>query len=260
VTKTRTALVTGSTSGIGLGMARALAASGFDVMLNGFGESGAIASLVRDIAAGSGTRIEHHPADMSDPAQVRALVRDTRTRFAGLDVLVNNAGIQHVAPLETFPDEVWQRIIAINLSAAFYASAEALPGMRERGWGRIINTSSVHGLVASVHKAAYVSAKHGIIGLTRVTALESAGSGITCNAICPGFVRTPLADAQIAARAAADGSDLASAASAVLGEKQPSGEFVTVEQIGALLCFLCSPAADQITGAALPIDGGWTAQ
>lgn len=260
MSNTKVALVTGSTSGIGLGIARALAADGFDVMLNGFGDTGVIGAQMREIATESGTRIEYHPADMSEPGEVRALVRDTHTRFGRLDVLVNNAGIQHVAPIESFPDVMWQRVIAINLSAAFYASAEAIPFMRAGAWGRIINTSSVHGLVASVHKAAYVSAKHGIIGLTKVTALETAGSGITCNAICPGFVRTPLADAQIEARAAADGTDAQAAAAAVLGEKQPSGQFVTVAQIGALACFLCSSAGDQITGASLPIDGGWTAQ
>ena len=260
MTTRKTALVTGSTSGIGLGMARALAAGGHDIMLNGLGDAAQIAALARELADDAGVRVEHHPADMSDPAQVRAMVRDTCERFGRVDVLVNNAGIQHVAPLESFPDDAWHRIIAINLSAAYFASAEALPVMRANGWGRIVNTASVHGLVASIHKAAYVSAKHGIIGLTKVTALESAGSGITCNAICPGFVRTPLVEQQIAARAKQAGIDTEAAVAELLGEKQPSGQFVSVEQIGASVCFLCSPAADQITGTTLAIDGGWTAQ
>ena len=256
----RTALVTGSTSGIGLGMAKALAESGFDVMINGFGDRAQIDATVAALAAEHGVRTAYHGADLSDPAQAGALVRDTAAELGSVDVLVNNAGIQHVAPLESFPDDAWHRIIAINLSAAFFTTRAALPGMRERGFGRIVNTASVHGLVASEHKAAYVSAKHGIVGLTRVTALETAGQGITCNAVCPGWVRTPLVETQIEARAEADGCDFDTAMGALLGEKQPSRQFVTVEQLGALVAFLCSEAAAQMTGTTLPVDGGWTAQ
>ena len=256
----KTALITGSTSGLGLGMARVLAADGFQVMLNGFGEPSRIGELLEELRSVDGARVEHHGADLEDPAQARALVADTLGRFGGVDVLVNNAGIQHVSPIEDFPDDAWHRIIAVNLSAAFFTSREALPAMRAKGWGRIVNTASVHGLVASVDKAAYVSAKHGIIGLTKVIALETAGSGITCNAICPGFVSTPLVEAQVKARADADGTDTATASAALLAEKQPTRQFVTVEQIGALVGFLCSDAASQITGASMPIDGGWTAR
>ncbi len=254
------ALVTGSTSGIGLGIATALANAGYDIMLNGFGDTAQIQSTIENLQSTAGARVEYDGADLSQPANVRALVRNTISTFGRVDVLVNNAGIQHVAPLETFPDELWHKIIAINLSSAFFAISEVLPSMRSNGWGRIINTSSVHGLVASVEKVAYVSAKHGIIGLTKVSALETAGSGVTCNAICPGFVHTPLAHAQVETRAAEQGIDFDTAAASLLGEKQPSGAFVTVEQIGALAVFLCSPAADQITGSNLAIDGGWTAQ
>ena len=256
----KTALVTGSTSGIGLGMARALAGEGYDIMLNGFGKDDEIQALVADLRKDAGVRVEHDGADLSQPAQVRTLVHNTVSKLGRVDVLVNNAGIQHVSPIETFPEDSWHRIIAINLSAAFFATREALPVMRGNGWGRIINTSSVHGLVASVDKAAYVAAKHGIIGLTKVTALEAAGSGITCNAICPGWVHTPLVQIQVEARASADGTDFDTAAAAMLSDKQPSRTFATVEQIGALVVFLCTASADQITGVSLPVDGGWTAQ
>jgi len=256
----KTALVTGSTSGIGLGMARALANAGYNIMLNGLGKVDEINALLESLRTDTGVRVEYDGADLSQPALVRQLVQNTVATFGRIDVLVNNAGIQHVAPLESFPDESWHKIIAINLSSAFFATSEALPVMRKNGWGRIINTSSAHGLVASVEKAAYVSAKHGIIGLTKVTALETAGSGITCNAICPGFVHTPLVQKQVEARAQADGVDFKQAVASLLGEKQPSGEFVSVEQIGALVAYLCTPFADQITGASLPVDGGWTAQ
>lgn len=260
MTERKTALVTGSTSGIGLGIATTLAAAGYDIMLNGFGKPDEISALIEALRKDTGVRIEYNAADLSRPAQVQTLVQNTLATLGGIDVLVNNAGIQHVSPIETFAEESWHQIIAINLSAAFFATREALPAMRSKGWGRIINTSSVHGLVASVDKAAYVAAKHGIIGLTKVTALEAAGSGITCNAICPGFVQTPLANAQVETRAAAQGIDFNTAAADLLGEKQPSGEFVTVEQIGGLVAFLCTPTADQITGSNLAIDGGWTAQ
>ncbi|MFT5174173.1 MAG: 3-hydroxybutyrate dehydrogenase [Gammaproteobacteria bacterium] len=256
----KTALITGSTSGIGLGMAKALAAAGYDIMLNGFGNADEIASLVEALRNETGVRVEYDDADLMQPAQVRAVVHNTVSKLGSIDVLVNNAGIQHVSPIETFPEDSWHQIIALNLSAAFFASREALPIMRGKGWGRIINTSSVHGMVASVDKAAYVAAKHGIIGLTKVTALETAGSGITCNAICPGFVQTPLVNAQVETRASAAGVDFDTAAATMLGDKQPSGAFVTVEQIGGLVAYLCTPLADQITGANLAIDGGWTAQ
>lgn len=256
----KTALVTGSTSGIGLGMAQALAGAGYDIMLNGFGDPNEIQGLVEALRKGAGVRVEHDGADLSQPAQVRTLVQNTVAKFGRVDVLINNAGIQHVAPIETFPEDSWHQIIAINLSAAFFATREALPVMRGNGWGRIINTASVHGLVASVEKAAYVAAKHGIIGLSKVTALETAGSGITCNAICPGWVHTPLVQVQVEARASADGTDFDTAAAALLGDKQPSATFATVEQIGAVVAFLCTAAADQITGTSLPVDGGWTAQ
>lgn len=256
----KTALVTGSTSGIGLGMARALAAEGYDIMLNGFGKIDEIQSLVETLSKDAGVRVEYDGADLSQAAQVGTLVQNAIATFGRVDVLVNNAGIQHVSPIESFPEQSWHQIIAINLSAAFFATREALPLMRSNGWGRIINTASVHGLVGSVDKAAYVAAKHGIIGLTKVTALEAAGSGITCNAICPGFVHTPLVQVQVEARATAEGVDFDSAAASLLGDKQPSQTFATVEQIGGLVAFLCTPSADQITGTSLPIDGGWTAQ
>jgi 3-hydroxybutyrate dehydrogenase len=204
--------------------------------------------------------VRYHGADLRDPAQIADLVASAARELGSLDVLINNAGVQHTAPVEAFPLEKWDQIVAVNLSAAFHTTHHALPLMRERGWGRIINTASVHGLVASLHKAAYVAAKHGLVGLTKVVALETAGSGITCNAICPGWTRTELIEPQIAARAAQLGVELEAGGRALLAEKQPSQQFVTVEQIGALAVFLCSPAAEQLTGVALPIDGGWTAQ
>jgi 3-hydroxybutyrate dehydrogenase len=251
----KTALVTGSTSGIGLGIALALAEAGANLMLNGFGD---VETAVAAVAAHGG-QVRHHPADMSKPEEIEALIRTTEAEFGAIDILVNNAGIQHVAPVEEFPAERWDAIIAINLSSAFHTTRLALPGMRARNWGRIINIASAHGLAASVGKSAYVAAKHGLVGLTKSVALETATSGVTCNAICPGWVLTPLVQKQIDDRAAAAGG-LDQARHNLLAEKQPSLEFVTPEQLGALALFLCSDAAEQVRGAAWNMDGGWLAQ
>ncbi|WP_413502658.1 3-hydroxybutyrate dehydrogenase [Serratia proteamaculans] len=251
----KTALVTGSTRGIGLGLASSLAAAGAQVILNGFGE----VEQARAHIAGLGAAPGYHGADLSDPQQIADLMRYVELEFGGTDILVNNAGIQHVSPLESFPADKWNAIIAINLSSVFHTSRLALPGMRERGWGRIINVASVHGLVASKDKAAYVAAKHGVIGLTKTIALETARSAITCNAICPGWVLTPLVQQQIDQRVAA-GVDPQQARDDLLAEKQPSLEFVTPEQLGELALFLCSDAAVQVRGAAWNMDGGWLAQ
>jgi 3-hydroxybutyrate dehydrogenase len=257
--KGKTALVTGSTSGIGLAIARALAAEGANIVVNGFGEAAAIAAIEKELQSG-GVRTLYHGADMSRPTQIEDMVRAAEAAFGRVDVLVNNAGIQHVAPIEEFPVERWDAIIAINLSSAFHTIRCALPRMKQAGWGRIINIASVHGLVASVQKSAYVAAKHGIVGLTRTVALETATTGVTCNAICPGWVLTPLVQKQIDARAARDGIDNEAAKKSLVGEKQPSEEFVTTEQLGALAVFLCSPAGAQIRGVAWNVDGGWYAQ
>jgi 3-hydroxybutyrate dehydrogenase len=258
--KGRTALVTGSTSGIGLAIARALAADGCDIMVNGFGDPAEIERLRAAAEKEFGVKAFFNGADLSTPQGCEALVADAEKRLGRIDVLVNNAGIQHVSPIENFPVDRWNAVIALNLSSAFHTIRVALPGMRRRGWGRLINIASTHGLVASVNKVAYVSAKHGIVGLTKVVALETAQSGITCNAICPGWTLTPLVQAQIDARAKAEGKSVEQSKQELLMEKQPSGRFSTVEQIGGLAVFLCSPAADNITGASLPIDGAWTAQ
>ncbi|WP_298439630.1 3-hydroxybutyrate dehydrogenase [Geobacter sp.] len=256
----KSALITGSTSGIGLGIARTLAAQGCNVMLNGFGAESEIEKIRSDLSEAHGVAVSYHGADMRSPTEIADLVRSAESRFGGVDILVNNAGIQHTAPIEEFPPETWDAIIAINLSSAFHTIHHALPGMRRRGWGRIVNTASVHGLVASANKAGYIAAKHGLVGLTKEVALETAGSGVTCNAICPGWTRTELIEPQIAARARAMGVDLEEGGRHLLAEKQPSRQFVTVEQLGQLVVFLCSEAADQITGTAIPVDGGWTAQ
>ncbi|MBL8385580.1 MAG: 3-hydroxybutyrate dehydrogenase [Burkholderiales bacterium] len=255
----KTAIITGSTSGIGLGIARALAADGANIMLNGFGDAALIDRLKKELAAG-GIAVDHHPADMTRPAEIADLVRQTAARFGSVDILVNNAGIQHVAAIEDFPAERWDAVIAINLTSAFHTMHHALPLMKSRNWGRVINIASAHGLVASAMKSAYVAAKHGIVGLTKVAALENAQSGITVNAICPGWVLTPLVQKQIDARAAERGLTPDAARRELLGEKQPSLEFVTPEQLGALAVFLCSDAAAQIRGASYAVDGGWTAQ
>ena len=254
------AVVTGSTSGIGLGIADALAAAGASVMLNGFGAAALVAQIRADLAERHGVRVLHSGADMARPDEVAALVRESEAAFGRLDILVNNAGIQHVASIAEFPESQWDRILAVNLSASFHAIKAALPAMQARGTGRIINIASVHGLVASPFKGAYVAAKHGVIGLTKTVALEVATTGITCNAICPGFVRTPLVEGQLAELAQAHGMSEDEVVREVVLASQPSRRFVEVEQIGALVVFLCSPAAASITGAALPIDGAWLAR
>jgi len=260
MTKGKTAIVTGSTSGIGLGMARALAAAGCDIMLNGFGEASAIEHERAQIAKDFGVRAAFNAADMAKPAEIMKMVQAATGELGRVDILVNNAGIQHTAPIEDFPIERWDAVIAINLSSSFHAIRAVIPQMRKRNWGRIINIASAHGLVASADKAAYVAAKHGLIGLTKVVALETATTGITCNAICPGWVLTPLVEKQINERASREKISVEQARIDLLSEKQPSHEFATPEQIGALTVFLCSEAAAQICGAALPVDGGWTAQ
>ena len=256
----RVALVTGSTSGIGLGIARALAAAGAHVMLNGFGDKAQIDKLVAEFRSQHNVTVHYSTADMAKPAEIVAMVAQATRELDGVDILVNNAGIQHVAPIEDFPVEKWDTVIAINLSAAFHAIRAALPHTKARNWGRIVNIASAHGLVASAHKAAYVAAKHGMLGLTKVVALETATSGITCNAICPGWVLTPLVQKQIDDRAAGEKISAEKARAELLGEKQPSLQFATPEEIGAAALFLCSQAAAQIRGIALPVDGGWTAQ
>ncbi|MCZ6862384.1 MAG: 3-hydroxybutyrate dehydrogenase [Alphaproteobacteria bacterium] len=256
----KTALVTGSTSGIGLAIASALAGSGANVMLNGFGDASEIETIRKNLERAHGIRAGYNGADLTKPEQIDELIDACFETFDGIDILINNAGIQHTAAIEDFPPEKWDAILALNLSAAFHTIHRAVPHMRERGWGRIINTASVHGLVASKEKAAYVAAKHGLIGLSKVVALETAGAGITCNAICPGWTLSELIQPQIDARAEAFGGDIEAGGRDLLKEKQPSQQFVTTDQIGALVVFLCSEAAAQITGVALPIDGGWTAQ
>jgi len=256
----KVALVTGSTSGIGLGIARALGSAGAHLVLNGFGDAGAIAALRERLAGELKVRVRYDGADLAKPAEVRMLVERSAAEFGSVDILVNNAGIQHVAPIEEFPDERWDAVIALNLSACFHAIKAALPLMRRRGWGRIINISSAHGLVASAQKVAYVAAKHGVLGITKVVALETATTPITCNAICPGWVLTPLVQKQIDDLARREKIGEGEAKRRLLAEKQPSGEFVTTDEIGALARYLCSDAAAQVRGAALAIDGGWTAQ
>jgi 3-hydroxybutyrate dehydrogenase len=257
--KGKTALITGSTSGIGFGIARALAAEGANIVINGFGAPDEISRVESELKSHK-VRTLYHGADMSQPAAIEAMVGAAESSFGQIDILVNNAGIQHVANIEDFPIEKWDAIIAINLSSSFHTIRAAMPGMKERKWGRIINVASAHGLVASVQKAAYISAKHGLVGLTKVVALEAANSGITCNAICPGWVLTPLIQQQIDTRAKASGKSVREAEIALLSEKQPMHQFTKPESIGALSVFLCSDAAATITGSAYSIDGGWVAQ
>jgi len=258
--KGKAAIITGSTSGIGLGIARALAAAGCNVMLNGFGEASSIERVRKQIAAEFGVKEAFNPADLSKPEEVVQLVEAATRELGHVDILVNNAGIQHTAPVESFPPDRWDAIIAINLSANFHAIRAVIPQMRKRNWGRIINIASTHGLVASAEKSAYVAAKHGVLGLTKVVALETAQTGVTCNAICPGWVLTPLVERQISDRATRERISIDQAKIDLLSEKQPSLEFATPDQIAAMTVFLCSESASQIRGAALPVDGGWTAQ
>ncbi len=258
--KGKNVIVTGSTSGIGLGIARAFAAQGATLVLNGLGDAAGIERLRLDLEREFGVRVLYDNADLRDPDACAALIHNAEMALGGVDVLVNNAGIQHVAAVQDFPAERWDAVIAVNLSSAFHTIRTALPGMQARGWGRIVNIASAHGLVASANKAAYVASKHGLIGLTKVVALENAQGAVTCNAICPGWVLTPLVQAQIEARAAAQGISQDQAREQMLGEKQPSRRFTTPEQIGEMALFLCSPAADNMTGSALTMDGGWTVQ
>ncbi len=252
----KTALVTGSTSGIGLGIAKALARQGANVVLNGFGDAEGPKAQV----AALGVKVGYHGADMSKPADIEAMMAYAQQTFGRVDILVNNAGIQHVARVEDFPVERWDAVIAINLTSAFHTSRLALPAMRAANWGRIINIASVHGLVGSAEKSAYVAAKHGIVGLTKVTALETAATGVTCNAICPGWVLTPLVQKQVDAKAAALGLSNEEAIKRLLGEKEPSMQFTTPEELGELAVFFCSPAGNNVRGVAWNMDGGWAAQ
>ena len=254
--KGKNALVTGSTSGIGLGIASALAEQGANIVLNGFGD---VEGPKAEIAA-FGVKVAYHGADMSKPAEIEDMMNFAAAQFGRVDILVNNAGIQHVARIENFSVERWDAIIAINMSSAFHATRLALPAMQGANWGRIINVASVHGLVASAEKSAYVTAKHGVVGLTKVTALENASTGITCNAICPGWVLTPLVQKQVDAKAAALAISVEEATKLLLGEKEPSRQFTTPQELGALAVFFCSPAGNNVRGVAWNMDGGWTAQ
>ena len=254
------AVVTGSTSGIGLGIAAILASKGVNLVINGFGDVATIEAERARLAARYGVKVAYSDADVSKPAEVKAMIDLCVDSYGSIDILVNNAGIQYTETVDKFPIDKWNAIIAINLSGVFFGTQAALPHMQARGFGRIINIGSVHGLIGSPNKSAYVAAKHGVVGLSKVVALENAGTGITCNTICPGWVHTPLVQKQIEALAAANGITIEAATERLLVEKQPSRQFATPEQIGELAAFLASPAAAQITGTAMPIDGGWTAQ
>jgi 3-hydroxybutyrate dehydrogenase len=256
----KSAVVTGSTSGIGLAIARAFAQHGANVMLNGFGDPAAISQLCTDLAAETGVQVRHNGADMSKAAEVAGLIADAEQAFGTVDILVNNAGIQFVAPVDAFPEEKWTAIQNIVLNSSFHAIKAALPGMKRRNWGRIINLASAHGLVASPFKSAYIAAKHGQVGLTKTVALEVAETGITCNAICPGYVRTPLVEAQVEDQAKVHGLPRDRVIREVILATQPSKRFIEVEEIAALAVFLCGNLACSITGTAIAIDGGWTAR
>lgn len=255
----RVSLVTGGTSGIGAGIARSLAREGSAIAITGLGEAAQIDQVLRDLSA-LGARADYYPADAQNPQQLAEMVARCEREFGVVDILVNCAGVQHVARLEAFPPEKWDLVLAVNLSAAFHTMRHVLPGMRARQWGRIINVASVHGLVGSVEKSAYVASKHGLLGLSKVVALETADSPVTCNAICPGWVKTPLVEAQITARAISSGVTVQDAQAGMLQEKQPSRRFVEIDHIGAMVVFLCSDAASEVRGAAWTVDGGWTAQ
>lgn len=257
--KNKTAIITGSTSGIGYGIALTLAKANCNIMLNGFVDDATLTTIKKEISD-LGVKVSYSSADMTKPAQIKEMIAQTEKELGSVDILINNAGIQRVFPIESFPDEAWNDVIAIDLSSSFHTIKNALPVMRKNNWGRIINIASAHGLVASEHKAAYVSAKHGLVGLTKVIALETAKENITCNAICPGWVLTPLVEKQINDNASAQKITFEQAKYNLLAEKQPSLQFVTPEQIGSLVLFLCSDAAEQIKGAALPIDGGWVSR
>jgi 3-hydroxybutyrate dehydrogenase len=256
----KTALITGSTSGIGLGMAQALAAQGANVMLNGFGPQADIDALRQRLEREHRVKVAYSGADMSRPDQIVAMVDEATATFGAVDILVNNAGIQHVAPIDQFPPEKWDAILAINLTSSFHTIRAALPGMKRKGWGRIINIASAHGLIASPFKSAYIAAKHGLVGLTKTVALEVAREHITCNAICPGWVLTPLVEKQIDDQAKAFGLPRDEVVPKVILERQPTKEFVKIEEVAALAVFLCSDGAASITGASMSIDGGWVAQ
>src|SRR5258708_17617178 len=258
--KGKVAVVTGSRSGIGQAIEEAFAREGASILLNGFGDKAAIESLRARLEKQSGAKVIYDAADMTKPREIEAMIKRAASELGGVDILVNNAGIQHVAPIDEFPDDKWDAIIAVNLSSAFHATKHALPVMKKKRWGRIINIASAHGLVASPNKAAYISAKHGIVGLTKAVALEVAEHGIRCNSICPGFVHTPLVEKQIVDRARESNMSREQAIRDIILAPQPTKEFVTVEQIAGTALFLCSSAADQVTGAQFSVDGGWTAR
>jgi 3-hydroxybutyrate dehydrogenase len=256
----RVAIVTGSTSGIGLGIARGLAVRGAMIVLNGFGDREEIAGLCQSLAAEHDVSVAYDDADLSVAQATHDMVERTARALGTVDILVNNAGIQHVEPIDTFPAEKWNAILALNLTAVFHATQAVLPEMKRRGWGRIVNVASAHGLVASPFKGAYVAAKHGVVGFTKVTALEAAEAGVTCNAVCPGYVWTPLVERQVAAQAAAHGIPEEQVIRTIMLAEQPTKRFVTVDEVAGTVAFLCSPEAASITGAAITVDGGWTAR
>jgi 3-hydroxybutyrate dehydrogenase len=258
--KGKNAIVTGSTSGIGLAIANSLAAEGCNILLNGIADKDTVSKLVAELQTKYRVQVDYSPADMTKPKEIAEMVAMCERVFGSTDILVNNAGIQHTAPIDEFPEEKWDAIIAINLSSSFHSTKAALPGMKKRNFGRIINIASVHGLVGSANKSAYVAAKHGIVGLTKVTALENATANITCNALCPGWVHTPLVQKQIEDKAKAENISIEESTNRLLGEKQPNRKFIHAEQIGALIVFLCGENGSAMTGEIMTVDGGWTAQ